>query len=114
MKLKKVTATVRTEMLEQVKVKLKELGVPHVIIDGVSGFENPARLFEMPDLITHVRIEILTEEPGLKKITDCIVLNAYAGTYDDGVISISPVDEVIKINSGGKNIVNELEIRSNK
>ena len=102
MKLKKVTATIRTEMLGQVKTKLKELGVPHITIDGVSGYENPDRLFEMPDLVTHIRVEILSEEAGIKKITDCIVTNAYAGTYDDGVISISPVDAVIKINPGGK------------
>ncbi len=113
MKLKKVTATIRTEMLGQVKTKLKELGVPHITIDGVSGYENPDRLFEMPDLITHIRIEILAEEPGVNKITDCIIKNAYAGTYDDGVISISPVDDVIKINSGGKDIINDLEIRRN-
>ena len=113
MKLKKVTATIRTEMLERVKGKLKEIGVPHITIDGVSGYENPHRLFEMPDLIKHIRIEILSEEAGIEKITDCIITNAYAGTYDDGVISISPVDDVIKINSGGKNIVNDLEIRRN-
>ncbi|MGB1800539.1 MAG: P-II family nitrogen regulator [Gammaproteobacteria bacterium] len=97
-----MTATIRTEMLGQVKTKLKELGVLHITIDGVSGYENPDRLFEMPDLITHIRVEILSEEAGIKKITDCIVTNAYAGTYDDGVISISPVDDVIKINPGGK------------
>lgn len=113
MKLKKVTAIIRNEMLGRVKVKLKEIGVPHVIVDFVSGYENPRNLFEMPDLLTHVRIEILTEKPGVKKIIDCITVNAYVGTYDDGVITVSPVDEVIKVNSGGKNIINDLEIRGN-
>lgn len=114
MKLKKVTALVRNEMLELVKTKLKELGVPHITIDFISGYENPHRLFEMPDLISHTRIEVLTEESGVKRVLDCISVNAYVGTYDDGVITVSPIDEVIKINSGGKDIVNNLEIRRNK
>ncbi len=94
-----MTAVIRSEMLAQIKTKLKELNVPHITTVGVSGYENPHRLFEMPDLITHIRVEIVSEEEGIKKITDCIVTNAYAGTYDDGFISISPVDDVIKINN---------------
>lgn len=102
MNLKKITAIIRNEMLEKVKAKLKEINVPHVTVDWVSGYENPHRVFEMPDLITHSRIEILTEESGVKKIVDCISFNAYVGTYDDGVITVTPIDEVIKVNSGGK------------
>lgn len=113
MKLQKVTAIIRHEMLEIVKVRLKELGVPHITVDSVSGYENPRSLFEMPDLLTHRRIEILTEESGTKKIVECLTVNAYAGTFDDGVITVSPVDEIIKVNSGGKDIVNDLEIRGN-
>ena len=113
MKLQKVTAIIRNEMLERVKVELKKIGVPHVIVDFVSGYENPRSLFEMPDLLTHSRIEVLTEESGTKKVVECLTTNAYAGTYDDGVITVSPVDEIIKVNSGGKDIVNNLEIRGN-
>ncbi len=113
MKLQRVTAIIRNEMLEKLKVKLKELGVPHITVDSVSGYKNPRDLFEMPDLLTHTRIEILTEESGTNKIVECLKVNAYVGTYDDGVITISPVDEVIKVNSGGKDIVNDLEIRGN-
>jgi nitrogen regulatory protein P-II 1 len=114
MGLKKVTAVIRNDALARVKDNLKKIGVPHVTIDTVSGYENPRGLFEMPDLLTHSRIEVLTEESGTKKVIDSIVINAYVGTYDDGVITISPVDDVIKINTGGKNIANDLEIRRNK
>ena len=111
MKLQKVTAIIRHEMLETLKVKLKELGVPHITVDSVSGYENPRSLFEMPDLLTHRRVEVLTEESGTKKIVECITTNAYLGTFDDGVVTVSPIEEVIKINSGGKDIANYLEIR---
>lgn len=102
MKLKKVTALVRTEVLAIVKAKLKDIGVPHVTVDYVSGYENPHVLFEMPELVTHARLEVLTEEPKVKDVVDSISNNAFAGTYDDGVITVSPIDDVYKINSGGK------------
>ena len=59
-------------------------------------------LLKMPDLITHARLEILTEESGVMKIVDCIIENAYGDAYDDGVISVSPIDDVFKINQNGK------------
>jgi nitrogen regulatory protein P-II 1 len=113
MKLKKVTALVRTEMLEIVKAKLKDIGVPHVTIDYVSGYENPRQLFEMSELITHARIEVLMEEPRVKETVDCIANNAFTGTYDDGVITVSPIDDVYKINTGGKHIVSNYEKQGN-
>jgi nitrogen regulatory protein PII len=103
MKLKKVTAIVRSEVLARVKAKLKEIHVSHVTIDYVSGYENPRELFEMPKLITHARIEVLTEELGVKRIVDCIAKNAFVGTYDDGVVTVLSIDEVYKINSAGVN-----------
>lgn len=102
MQLKKITAIIRNEVLETVKLKLKEIGVPHVTIDFVSGYENPAQVFEMPDLVTHARLEILTEEGGVKNIVDCIAKHAYVDTYDDGVVTVSPVDDIYKIKDKGK------------
>jgi nitrogen regulatory protein P-II 1 len=102
MKLKKVTAIVRNEVLETVKMELKDIGVPDVTIDFVSGYENPRQVFEMPELITHARIEVLTEEPGVERIIECITNSAYVDTYDDGVITVLPVDAIYKINTGKK------------
>jgi nitrogen regulatory protein PII len=102
MKLKKVTALVRNEMLGNLKTELKHIGVPHVTIDYVSGYENPRESFEIPELLTHARVEVLMEETRVKDIVDCITENAFVGTYDDGVITVSPIDDMYKINSGGK------------
>ena len=102
MKLKKVTALVRIKMLRNLKTELDAIGVPHVTIDYVDGFGNPPRLLEMPELITHARVEVLAEEARVKDTVDCISKNAFAGTYDDGVITVSPIDDVYKINSRGK------------
>jgi len=102
MKLKKITALVRNEMLGNLKTELKDMGVPHVTIDYVSGYENQRESFEMSELLTQARVEVLTEEARVKDIVDCITKNAFVGTYDDGVITVSPIDEVYKINSGGK------------
>jgi nitrogen regulatory protein PII len=102
MKLKKVTALIRNEVLGNLKTELKGIGVPHVTIDYVSGYDNPRELFEMPELLTHARLEVLTEEARVKEIVDCITKNAFAGTCDDGVITVSPIDDVYKINPDGK------------
>lgn len=101
MKLKKVTGIVRNDVLEKVKAELKEIGVPHVTIDVVNGYENPLHLFEMRGFVDHSRLEVLTEELGVKLIVDCIAKNAFSGSYDDGVITVSPIDDVYKINNGG-------------
>ncbi len=99
MQLKKVTAIIRSEVLGTVKTKLKDIGVPDIIVDYVSGYQNPQQVFEMPDLLTHARIEVLTEEPGVELIVESIKKSAFTGSFGDGIISIMSIDTVIKINS---------------
>ena len=100
--LKKVTAIVRSEVLGTVKTKLKDIGVPDIVVDYVSGYQNPQQVFEMPELITHARIEVLMEASGVERVVKCISESAYVGSYDDGVISVLPIDAIYKINNKGR------------
>lgn len=55
MALRKVTAIVRTEMLEEIEQHLQAIGVPGISVTYVKGFGNYANFFKSPprDSCTH-------------------------------------------------------------
>ena len=48
MELKKITAIIRSDQLEDVENRLKSLDVPGITVDHVKGYGEYANLFEAP------------------------------------------------------------------
>lgn len=97
MALRKVTAIIRTEVLEEIEQHLEAIGVPGISVTYVKGFGNYANFFKSPPLVTHARIEIFIEESRVKSIVDTIMECAHTGRAGDGIIAVLPVEQIYKI-----------------
>lgn len=94
---KKLTAIVRNEQLQAVEEKLQEIGVRGLTVQHVKGFGEHANFFRHDWLVRHVRIEIFAHEDRVREIAAAIMTAAHTGTAGDGIVAISPVDEVLRI-----------------
>lgn len=97
MDLKNVTAIVRTDVLEDVESRLRQLGVPGLTVWRVKGFGEYANFFTPDWMSACARIEIFTDAAQAKQIVDTIMQAAHTGTAGDGIVAILPVDGLFRI-----------------
>ncbi len=94
---RKVTAIVRTDMLEHVERALQDLHVGGVSVSGVKGYGEYADLFARDWMSSYVRVEVFTTAEHAPRVADAIVAGASTGTLGDGILAIEPVDSVLRI-----------------
>jgi nitrogen regulatory protein P-II 1 len=97
MELKKITAIVRAEQLEEVENRLKGPDVPGMTVDHVKGYGEYANFFARDWMSRHVRIEIIADEPKARQIIDGIVEVVHTGTRGDGIVYTTPVEQLYRI-----------------
>lgn len=99
MELRKVTAIVRSEVLEKVEKRLREIGVKGVTVTRVKGYGEYANFFSRDWLVTHARLEIFTEKAEAEKAAAVIMEAAHSGVPGDGIVVILPVEKIFRIRS---------------
>lgn len=97
MKCKKVSAIIRTHKLGEVEARLKEIGVKGMTAFYVLGFGEETDFFNPNKLERHLKLEVWTTEDKARQVADAIIESAHVGIAGDGLVSISPVDEVFRI-----------------
>jgi nitrogen regulatory protein P-II 1 len=97
MELRKVTAIIRSNMLQQVEERLQDLGVKGLSVTNVKGYGEYANFFTHSWLVTHSRIEIFTERKRSEEIAKAIMDTAHCGIEGDGIVVILPVEKVYRI-----------------
>ncbi len=99
MKCKKISAIIRTSAFDAVEPRLKQIGVKGMTMFQVLGFgeETEADFFNPNKLERHLMLEIWTSEDKAQRVADAIIETAHIGLRGDGMVSISPVDEVFRI-----------------
>jgi nitrogen regulatory protein P-II 1 len=102
--LKKIEAIIRAELMNDVKERLRELGVSGMTVETVSGWSKQRELHlqwrGMPvsyDLIPRVKFEIVALDPQVEDIVQAIIGAARTGEHGDGIVSISNVERAINI-----------------
>ncbi len=110
----KVEAIIKPHRLEEVKERLRDIGVGGMTISDVKGFGRTGGHREvyrgsayMVDFVAKVRIEILVSTAMLSDVVSVIVAAARTGTIGDGKIFVSTVEDAIRI---GTNEHGELAI----
>jgi len=105
--MKEIVAIIRPDKLEDVKKALEEIGCNGVTVVEVKGRGRQLGITESYrgsdyriDLLPKTRLEIITNDSDVEKITDTIVKTAQTGDIGDGKIFISPVEDVIRIRTG--------------
>jgi nitrogen regulatory protein P-II 1 len=109
--LKKVEAIIRPFKLDEVKIALVNAGIVGMTVSEVRGFGRQKGQTERyrgseytVEFLQKLKIEIVVEEELVETVVDKIVEASRTGEIGDGKIFISPVEDIIRIRTGEKNM----------
>lgn len=109
--MKLISAIIRPERLPEVKAALFRAGVTGMTLSVVSGhggeretvqrYRNETVLLEFQE---KVRIEMVCSEPYVEPTIEAILSSARTGEVGDGKIFVQPIEQVIRIRTGERNV----------
>ncbi len=109
--MKKVEAIVRPFKLDEVKIALVNAGIVGMTVSEVRGFGRQKGQTERyrgseytVEFLQKLKIEIVVEDDQVDMVVDKIIVAARTGEIGDGKIFITPVDQVVRIRTGEKNL----------
>ncbi len=102
--MKRVEAIIKPHKLDEVKDRLKQVGVSGMTITDVKGFGRTGGRREVyrgsayvVDFVPKVRLEILIKDEMVHDVVAAIAESARTGKIGDGKIFITTLDEAIRI-----------------
>ena len=105
--MKLVTALVKPFKLDEIKDALTTLGLAGITITEATGFGRQRGHTEVyrgaeytVEFVPKVRIEVLTDDAGARRVADTIVEAARTGQIGDGKVWISPVETIVRVRTG--------------
>ncbi len=109
--MKKVEAIIRPFKLDEVKIALVNAGIVGMTVSEVRGFGRQKGQTERyrgseytVEFLQKLKIEIVIEDNQVDMVVDKVISAARTGEIGDGKIFIYPVDEIIRIRTGEKNL----------
>ncbi|MBC6418809.1 MAG: P-II family nitrogen regulator [Prochloron sp. SP5CPC1] len=109
--MKKVEAIIRPFKLDEVKIALVNAGVVGMTVSEVRGFGRQKGQTERyrgseytVEFLQKLKLEIVTEDDQVDLVTEKIISAAQTGEIGDGKIFVYPVNEIIRIRTGEKNL----------
>ena len=109
--MKKIEAIIRPFKLDEVKIALVNAGVVGMTVSEVRGFGRQKGQTERyrgseytVEFLQKLKIEIVIEDDQVNMVVDKIIAAARTGEIGDGKIFIYPVDEIVRIRTGEKNL----------
>lgn len=108
--IKKIEAYIRTEKFDDVKNALSDIGIVGLTVSEVQGRGRGAGMLihgrtgdYIIDLLPRTLVTIVLSEHNVTATIDAIRSASYTGEKGDGVIFVSPVEEVIRISTDERN-----------
>jgi nitrogen regulatory protein P-II 1 len=105
--MKKIEAIIKPFKLDDVKDRLREIGVQGMTVYEVKGFGRTGGKKEVyrgsayvVDFVPKVRVEIVVKDEIVRDVVEAILAVARTGRIGDGKIFVTPVDEAIRIRTG--------------
>lgn len=105
--MKLVTAIIKPFKLDDVREALTAAGIQGMTVTEVKGFGRQKGHTELYrgaeyaiDFLPKVKVEVLTEDEQVEKITEVIMQSAYSGKIGDGKIFVTTVEQVVRIRTG--------------
>ncbi|GAB4529019.1 MAG: P-II family nitrogen regulator [Pleurocapsa sp.] len=109
--MKKIEAIIRPFKLDEVKIALVNAGVVGMTVSEVRGFGRQKGQTERyrgseytVEFLQKLKIEIVIEDNQVDMVVDKIIAAARTGEIGDGKIFVHPVDQIIRIRTGEKNL----------
>jgi nitrogen regulatory protein P-II 1 len=105
--MKKIEAIIKPFKLDDVKDRLRTIGVQGMTVSEVKGFGRTGGKKEVyrgsayvVDFVPKVRVQIVVSDEMVRDVVDALRQVAATGQIGDGKIFISPVEDVIRIRTG--------------
>ena len=109
--MKKVEAIIRPFKLDEVKIALVNAGIVGMTVSEVRGFGRQKGQTERyrgseytVEFLQKLKVEIVVENDQVDLVVDKIIAAARTGEIGDGKIFISPVEQVVRIRTGERNL----------
>ena len=109
--LKKIEAIIRPFKLDEVKIALVNAGIVGMTVSEVRGFGRQKGQTERyrgseytVEFLQKLKVEIVVEDSQVDMVLDKVITAARTGEIGDGKIFISPVEEIIRIRTGEKDL----------
>ncbi|MDJ0741812.1 MAG: P-II family nitrogen regulator [Xenococcaceae cyanobacterium MO_167.B27] len=109
--MKKIEAIIRPFKLDEVKIALVNAGVVGMTVSEVRGFGRQKGQTERyrgseytVEFLQKLKIEIVIEDNQVDMVVDKIIAAARTGEIGDGKIFVYPVNEIVRIRTGEKNV----------
>jgi len=109
--LKKIEAIIRPFKLDEVKIALVNAGVVGMTVSEVRGFGRQKGQTERyrgseytVEFLQKLKIEIVVEDKQVDMVVKKIIEKAKTGEIGDGKIFVSPVEQIIRIRTGDKDL----------
>ncbi|MDB4979388.1 MAG: glnB [Myxococcales bacterium] len=107
--MKKIEAIIKPHKLDDVKERLRQVGVSGMTVSEVKGFGRTGGKTEvyrgstyMVDFVPKVRIEVVVKDSMAAEAVEAIAATAKSGKIGDGKIFVSTIDEAMRIRTGEK------------
>jgi nitrogen regulatory protein P-II 1 len=97
MELKKITAIVRSDQLEEIEERFKGPDLPGITVDHVRGYGEYANFFAKDWMSRYARVEIVADERQARQIVDAIAEVVHTGSRGDGIVYVVPVEQLHRI-----------------
>ncbi|MEM9092052.1 MAG: P-II family nitrogen regulator [Cyanobacteria bacterium J06632_22] len=109
--MKRIEAIIRPFKLDEVKIALVNAGIVGMTVSEVRGFGRQKGQTERyrgseytVEFLQKLKLEIVVEDTQVDMVVSKIIESARTGEIGDGKIFISPVDEIVRIRTGEKNL----------
>ena len=109
--MKKIEAIIRPFKLDEVKIALVNAGIVGMTVSEVRGFGRQKGQTERyrgseytVEFLQKLKVEIVVEDAQVDMVIDKIINASRTGEIGDGKIFISPVERVVRIRTGEKDI----------
>jgi nitrogen regulatory protein P-II 1 len=109
--LKKIEAIIRPFKLDEVKIALVNAGIVGMTVSEVRGFGRQKGQTERyrgseytVEFLQKLKVEIVVENDQVDTVVDKIIAASRTGEIGDGKIFISPVEQIIRIRTGEKDL----------
>jgi nitrogen regulatory protein P-II 1 len=109
--LRKVEAIIRPFKLDEVKIALVNAGIVGMTVSEVRGFGRQKGQTERyrgseytVEFLQKLKIEIVVEDHQVDMVVEKIIAAARTGEIGDGKIFISPIDQVVRIRTGERDL----------
>jgi nitrogen regulatory protein P-II 1 len=107
--MKRIEAIIKPFKLDDVKERLRAIGVTGMTVCEVKGFGRTGGKTEIyrgsayvVDFVPKIRIEVVASDSMTPDVISAIMLAAKTGKIGDGKIFVTPIDEAIRIRTGEK------------